>query len=313
MCGQENVEPKESVGHLVRHVTEDITHFDGKFFATLKLLLFKPGFLSEEYLKGRRASYLHPVRMYLFISAFFFLLIFSVSPFEKGNKDVKQRNYKIENGKIKLDTSMQAPQEGIATLKLADSIKNATDTINGKPDSTVASYEKWQASLPENKKDGWLEHYFTKRMVAAREYSHKHPDNFKEKIKENIRHAVSRIFFTSLPIFAFVLYLLYWRRRKTYNYVSHAIFSLHFYCATFIILAGVFLLGTLSGLHFIFTILATLLFLAIFVYEYMAMLRFYKQGGLKTFVKFMLMNICFIVFMLLLTIIFTVDSFLSVV
>lgn len=76
-CGQENIEPKESFLHLVNHFVEDITHFDGKFFTTLKDLLFKPGFLSKEYLKGRRASYLHPIRMYVFTSAAFFLIFFS--------------------------------------------------------------------------------------------------------------------------------------------------------------------------------------------------------------------------------------------
>ena len=77
VCGQQNLEPKESVWHLVSHIFNDITHFDGKFFTTLKDLLFKPGFLSREYVKGRRASYLDPIRMYVFTSAIFFLVFFS--------------------------------------------------------------------------------------------------------------------------------------------------------------------------------------------------------------------------------------------
>jgi hypothetical protein len=86
VCGQENIEPKESFWHLVTHFMYDITHFDGKFFSTLKYLLFKPGFLSHEYLRGRRASYLHPIRMYVFTSAFFFLIFFS---FQKENSLIK--------------------------------------------------------------------------------------------------------------------------------------------------------------------------------------------------------------------------------
>jgi hypothetical protein len=77
-CGQENIEPKESVWHLVTHFFQDITHFDGKFFTSMKLLILKPGFLSREYMLGRRASYLNPVRMYLFTSAIFFLIFFSL-------------------------------------------------------------------------------------------------------------------------------------------------------------------------------------------------------------------------------------------
>ena len=78
ICGQENIEPKESFWHLVTHFMYDVTHFDGKFFSTLKYLLFRPGYLSHEYLRGRRASYLHPIRMYVFTSAFFFLIFFSI-------------------------------------------------------------------------------------------------------------------------------------------------------------------------------------------------------------------------------------------
>jgi hypothetical protein len=76
-CGQENVVPKETFWHMVTHFSYDITHFDSKFFTSLKDLLFKPGFLSKEYMAGRRASYLHPVKMYVFTSAIFFLLFFS--------------------------------------------------------------------------------------------------------------------------------------------------------------------------------------------------------------------------------------------
>lgn len=78
ICGQENVAAKETVWHLVSHFFQDITHFDGKFFSTLSLLLFRPGFLSREYMAGRRASYLNPIRLYVFTSAFFFLIFFNV-------------------------------------------------------------------------------------------------------------------------------------------------------------------------------------------------------------------------------------------
>ncbi len=77
-CGQENIEPKESVWHLVSHFFQDITHFGVKFFTSLKDLIIKPGFLSKEYMIGRRVRYLNPIRMYLFTSAIFFLIFFSL-------------------------------------------------------------------------------------------------------------------------------------------------------------------------------------------------------------------------------------------
>ena len=77
VCGQENLEIKESFGHLMNHAVSDYFHFDDKFFNTLKPLLFKPGKLTNEYMAGKRASYLHPVKMYIFISFIYFVLLFS--------------------------------------------------------------------------------------------------------------------------------------------------------------------------------------------------------------------------------------------
>src|ERR1700754_4875958 len=88
VCGQENIEPKETFWSMLRHFLEDITHFDGKFFVSMKDLLFKPGFLSSEYIKGRRAKYLHPVRMYVFTSAIFFLVFFTVN----GHEEITFKN-----------------------------------------------------------------------------------------------------------------------------------------------------------------------------------------------------------------------------
>jgi len=53
-CGQENVEVKESFFQLLIHFVEDLTHFDGKLWKTVKLLLFKPGSLTKLYIEGKK-------------------------------------------------------------------------------------------------------------------------------------------------------------------------------------------------------------------------------------------------------------------
>ena len=92
-CGQENVEVKESFWQLLMHFIEDLTPFDGKLWKTLKLLLFKPASLTRLYMDGKRATYLHPIRMYLFVSAVFFLVIFTGGPKSPAelNKDNKTK------------------------------------------------------------------------------------------------------------------------------------------------------------------------------------------------------------------------------
>lgn len=70
-CGQENVDSNENVFHLVGHYTADFFHFDSKIPRSVILLLTKPGFLTREYWQGRRIRYIHPLRLFLFISVLF--------------------------------------------------------------------------------------------------------------------------------------------------------------------------------------------------------------------------------------------------
>ncbi len=79
-CGHENVEQKDTVWHLISHFFSDITHFDGKFFTSVKDIVSKPNFLSKEYMLGKKAAYLNPIRMYLFtfFSFFFFISVFEI-------------------------------------------------------------------------------------------------------------------------------------------------------------------------------------------------------------------------------------------
>ncbi len=90
VCGQENLQIKESFGHMMEHAISDYFHFDHQFFNTLKPLLFKPGFLTNEYMAGRRVSYLHPVKMYIFISVVYFLLLF------QSGQQVGNVNYNVK-------------------------------------------------------------------------------------------------------------------------------------------------------------------------------------------------------------------------
>ncbi len=111
VCGQENIEPHDNFVGMVTHFLEDLFHFDSKFFTTTKYLFLRPGFLSIEYSAGKRASYFHPIRMYLFTSALFFFIFFAffapgeikeVSSHPSAPKGVHQkidnRNYAPENG-----------------------------------------------------------------------------------------------------------------------------------------------------------------------------------------------------------------------
>jgi hypothetical protein len=80
-CGEQEVSEHElTVRHFVAHnFLHEMTHLDGKIFRTLKCLLFRPGFLSEEYFAGRRQPYINPVRLLLIAAVAFALLVSATS------------------------------------------------------------------------------------------------------------------------------------------------------------------------------------------------------------------------------------------
>jgi hypothetical protein len=53
----------------------DYFTFDSKIIRSAVPLLIEPGKLTQEYLQGRRARYIPPLRMFIFLSVIFFLVI----------------------------------------------------------------------------------------------------------------------------------------------------------------------------------------------------------------------------------------------
>jgi len=74
-CGQPDHPLDPTLGHLLHEATHEFLHLDGKILATLKALVFFPGRLSAEFLAGKRARFIGPIRLYLTMSVLFFLLM----------------------------------------------------------------------------------------------------------------------------------------------------------------------------------------------------------------------------------------------
>jgi len=72
-CGQENVDTRENFFHLVGHFISDYLHFDSKFFRSLIPLFSKPGFLTRQYWEGKRVRYIHPLRLFFFVTIIFMI------------------------------------------------------------------------------------------------------------------------------------------------------------------------------------------------------------------------------------------------
>ena len=329
ICGQENVEPKETVWHLVSHFFQDITHFDGKFFHTLRYLVWKPGFISREYINGRRASYLNPVRMYVFTSAFFFLVFFTV--YKVDTLEVK-KGISYDGKTIDMIQAMDSAvfadftrkinmkENGIGEPMSREAFKNFTDTVRQKSffllpkGPAYKSKAAYDSAISSGKiHDNWWKQQFINKFIEINRKFGNNMDDFGSELAKSMIHRLPQLLFISLPFLALLLKLLYIQRKKFF-YVDHGIFSIHFYIFIFITMLILFALNKLDDqLHLGFINSITAFFVAvIFFYQYKAMRNFYGQRRLKTIVKFLILNFFFFFVMNILFLLFIFFSFFNI-
>lgn len=343
VCGQENVEPKETFWHMFTHFFYDITHFDGSFFVTVKDLLFKPGFLSREYVLGRRKKYLHPIRMYVFTSAVFFLIFFSL--FSVSEKSITEKNDKVKiaeklnkakkealkEARTKEDSAQiiksfealgwlddDQKKKKDSVLKTAPKIKNGGFNFSIDKDvedyTSVEEYDSLQKRLPDSARDKGLDKMISRKFVALNaKYDGDQGKIFAEVINKFL-HSIPYLLFVSLPLYAFFLKLLYIRHRKEYYFADHGVFLIHLYIFTFLFLLCYFALDKLSDkTHWsIIGWVQGILILAGLFYTLKAIKNFYRQGWGKTILKFFLFNILCTVSILLLFAVFLALSFYQI-
>jgi hypothetical protein len=119
-CGQENLEVKEPFWHFFSHSISHYFHFDDKFFSTIRPLLTQPGYLTQQYLEGKRTRFLHPVSMYIFVSIVYFLV---VPGFQNKEKD----DFNLSGGTVQIngdsDTTYKKGEEDTIRL-VKKSLKN---------------------------------------------------------------------------------------------------------------------------------------------------------------------------------------------
>lgn len=266
-CGQENHSHHAPFKHIIIEFIESLTHFDTKFFNTLKTLVFRPGLLSKDYNEDKRARYVPPVRLYIFLSFVFFFLL---SIFSKGTDEIP---IKDNAGKIDYGPKVSI----IGRKQLQDSIIVALEYRKDLTTATVDSIIK--ARMPEG---GWFETIFIRQnvrtqlgLVTAEDINHTFLKN------------IGIVIFILMPIFAIILEILYIRRKRLY--IEHLIFSVHFHAFIFISLIVALLLYQFT--HEVEW--SAYLLIIIPFYSTFALKRVYENPWAKTIVKSVLLTLSY--------------------
>jgi uncharacterized protein DUF3667 len=74
-CGEKKFHAGSlTIGHITEETFEAFSHFDGRFFRSMRTLLTKPGLLSIKFCNGITVPYMRPFGFFLVVNLIFFLV-----------------------------------------------------------------------------------------------------------------------------------------------------------------------------------------------------------------------------------------------
>jgi len=321
-CGQK-ANDELTISLLFYNTISNYFSFDARFLKSFVPLMFRPGYLAEKFLQGKRLLYLHPAQMYLFISViFFFIISFSARELvQEANKmNEKVANSEFVN-KVKVNDSSQPVLDSIQMDKILDPLKENQQII-GLKDSDLKladSIIKSEVKMPRNVSNSWdFNKVKVDSLVAAgaeKEVIYKemgmsdNPGFFEKRlyarllglVKGQGAGSIVQVFFDSIPIsmffllpfFALILMIFYSNKGR---YVYHLVFSFYYFSFLFTVFSILFAVN-----RFVFDIpdwIDWLIAFSTYFYFLIALIRFYKQHWFLTWVKSGLISFVFLLFVI---------------
>ena len=268
-CGQEARERIAPIRTMAKDLLEELFNLDTRLFRTLRRLLFQPGRLTVEYIAGRRAGYVPPLRLFVFSSFTLFLLLGILST----------QAVSIEGSASgALDSLVTAERQQAPPIPESDT--DATvDVISNDPiqmsDQVVQSIETKVDSLRNvTTLRGQLHYALLRGLLRA--------DRSPQLFLQQLIGRLSGLTFLLVPVFALLLKGMHLRSRRLY--IEHLIFALHTHAVFFlalIVIVLIALLGASTSLGYV----QGALFWGTGLHLLLALRRTYQQGWIKTFVK----------------------------
>lgn len=242
------------MAELASDLLDDLFNLDSRLWRSVVPLILKPGFLTTEYLAGKRARYLPPFRMYL---------VFSLSFFALSSLFGDEFELVTDGEEVSLAVSGEPADDAIA------------------PDS--AGSEFGCAELADATPIEWREAVSSACTAIAQDSG-----GFVAAVRNNI----PTMMFLLIPIVALIMKLIYPLTQR--RYIEHLIFCLHVHALFFLILTLGFSLEVLVRVAPILLRPAEILVAAgtayLFGYVFVALLRVYRQDKMVTLGKFALLG-----------------------
>ncbi|MEM6687597.1 MAG: DUF3667 domain-containing protein, partial [Bacteroidota bacterium] len=277
-CGQK-VDDKLSMRVLFHNTIMNYFSVDARFFRSFIPLLVRPGFLAKKFVLGKRLLYLHPAQFYLFASiVFFFIFSISTRATQQDMENSIRRSFgkerefvreaqnvvdsvrkqikkedSIQNKIPPIVEALQKDSQVIIDETLSDTVAKTqkqtksrkqaaqeqmlgfyfdTATLDSLYQANAPMEEKLKAIGVDEKQNNWFEMFIAKQVIKFRE---KRGDGIVKAFMDTI--PISMFFL--IPIFAFLLKILY---RKRGRFAHHMVFSFYFFAFIFLA-ASIIIIG----------------------------------------------------------------------
>ncbi len=307
VCGQRARNRLISLWQLLREAFGDLLELDSRIWRTLVPLLIRPGQLTQDYLRGRRARYMPPFRTYLVLSILFFVVAFFDPQKDLGllnepepiptPEEIAEQEARLAAARkdllqdladegIYVGGQMSNEQQAELNDKIASAV-NHDDKIRVTFDDGSEGWDCESGKINFENVPGWIQRRLTSERVIqlCEEFDTKRGVKaFVDRLVDSIAVAL----FVLMPFMALVLKALYPLSRR--YFVEHLLFFLHFHAFFFLILILQILFARATALVNIEGTATTLVIVAVAfyvpVYLYKGMRRVYQQGRLVTLAKY---------------------------
>ncbi len=212
-CGQDTRDRLPTFAQFMREATGRYVALDGKLWKTLAALLFRPGFLTREYLAGRRRRSIGPARLFLVSS----LVLFAALRFASESIDIEDAM------RFEPETAPRNGAESDELFAMDDDLNLKLTDLPGTSELLRQPIARFN-SLPRAEK--------------------------LEQIRAGALRYGPYAMFALLPAFAGLQKLLYLGRRGRYParprlYGEHLVFAAHNHAFLFVV--GTLLCGVTAG------------------------------------------------------------------
>ncbi|MFL6519971.1 MAG: DUF3667 domain-containing protein [Chthoniobacterales bacterium] len=358
-CGQHAIDYRRSIFRVLLDAADSFFNWDTKFLHTVNQLLIHPWQLTNDFNAGRRARYVHPLRLYLIASIVFFLVARAVNWDSDGpiQLTAQDRTELVANLSKMIEpnsplTPEQRTQVELARLKLAQAQGALTAEERAEVKSAFKAYIKSEVRKSMSAEER-AKMATTMARIPKIPEPHTHaipspvapmppalpgtnaatdqpsippitfptttpiPMHFsvgppgekkspvalwlekqvKEKIGEDgaraklfmetLRSNIPAMMLCCIPLFAFILKILYIRKGRFY--VEHLVYALHIHTFLYVtvIITALLVMGADRTVPALAGWIKGLMACVIAVQIFLSIRRVYKQGWFMTMVKFL--------------------------